>query len=906
MSRFISFWRNLVTRGRVDRDLDDELCAALELLVDEKVRAGMTPEHARRAARLELGNAESIKEQVRDARAGAFLDTLLQDVRYGARLLRRNPLFALTAALSLALGIGATTTIFTVANGLLLRTSEGVADPDRLVDVVRIQRGDTGVDEISYPDYLELRRRTTTLSDVFAYKLQPDSMSLRITDSAERAFATVATTNYFQVLGVRAAAGRLFGPVDSDQAGASPIAVLSHRFWIRRFGGDSSIAGRTVRLNGHPFTIVGVADDAFRGTSVVAPDLWIPAGMVGVVQPESGTPRLTSRESDWLMLGGRLKPGVSRAQASAEVAAIGEALAREFPVQPYLAPPELANLTFDWSAESASPVPAGLRLIVAALLALLLAIVSVVLLIACANVAGVLLARATARRREIAVRTAIGAQRGRIVRQLLTETVLLMVIGGAAGLALARLLTSVVLVLLPAFPVPVNVSMPLDGRVVAFSLALSFIAAVLSGLAPALHASKTDVVSALKDDAQAPFDRLRLRNAFVVAQVAFSTLLVVIAGTFLRGLDGVVSIDRGFDAEGVDIAAIDLSMAGYTQEPGAQFARDLIERVRNLPGVAQATLANRTPAAGTMSFGGVEVPGVVPPNGASFFYWDWTFVDPGYFATLRIPLVAGRDFSPGDRQGAEPVAIVGEGAARRFWPDRDAVGQFLLVHTTHPSAPNAVPPTTLRVVGIARDLTAPGTGRREAALALYVPLRQRYLPQVVVLARSADGRSLVPGLRALVTSMDPNLAILSAQTLESEQNGPAEARLRITAAVTGSVGVVGLLLAALGIYGVTAYAVARRTREIGVRLSLGAKRTTVVGFVLRQGMRLVAIGLAAGLALGAGIGRLLAASPMGIPPPDATLLIGVVVLFAAIGLAACAVPVLRATRIRAMEALRYE
>jgi hypothetical protein len=281
-------------------------------------------------------------------------------------------------------------------------------------------------------------------------------------------------------------------------------------------------------------------------------------------------------------------------------------------------------------------------------------------------------------------------------------------------------------------------------------------------------------------------------------------------------------------------------------------------------------------------------------------------VETGYFATLRIPLVAGRDFSPADRQGAERVAIIGEDAARRFWPGKDAIGQLLLVHSTHPQAPNAVPPTALRVVGVARDLADRGTGRRERALALYVPLRQQYLPQVVVLARSADGRSLVPQLRALVTSMDPNLPTLSAQPLESEQTGPAEARLRITATVAGSVGVVGLLLATIGIYGVTAYAVARRTREIGVRLSLGAKRTTVVGLVLRQGMRLVAIGLAGGLALGAGVGRLLAASPMGIPPPDATLLIGVVVLFAAIGLAACAAPVLRATRIRAMDALRYE
>jgi putative ABC transport system permease protein len=903
MFRFISFWRNLLLRRRVERQLDDELQATVGMLVDERVAAGMSLEQARRAARLELGTAESIKEHVRDIRAGAFLDTLLQDGRYGVRLLRRNPLFALTAILSLAIGIGATTTIFTVANGLLLRSAVGVADPSRLVDIVRLEVGDFGVEAVSYPDYLDVRRRATTVQDVYGYHLELEPVSLRADDSAERAFANVVTMNFFQALGVPAATGRTFGDGDSEQPGASPVTVLSHRFWTRRFAGDPAVVGRTVRLNGHPFTVVGVAREGFRGMSVLAPDLWIPAGMVGVAQAESAAFRLTVRENGWLLVGGRLKPGISRAQASDEMAAIGASLAREFPFDPQFLPRGMPPKRIAWSAEIASPIPVGLRTPVAAFFVLLMAIVSIMLLIACANVAGILLTRATVRRREIAVRAAIGAARARVVRQLLTETMVLFVLGGAAGLAVARLLTTALVALLPSFPVPVNVSVPLDARVMAFSLALALVSAVLAGLAPAFHAARTDVVSALKDDAQAPAHRIGLRNAFVVAQVTLSTLLMVVAGVLANGLDRVTAIDRGFDASGVDVASVDLSMAGYTAASGPPFARDLVERVRALPGVTSATLADRAPGPGSMSFGGVTVPGVTPPAGATSFTLSWTLVDSGYFSTLRIPLLAGRDFGPQDDAAGDRVAILGEAAARRFWPDGSAVGQLIVVTTA--AMDGSRQSTPVRVVGVAKDVG--GGGRRgEVPLALYVPLQQRYVPQVTVLARRDGASSLAGDLHVLITSSDPNLPVLNAQTLESQQNGPVEMQLRISAAVAGSVGLVGLLLAAIGIYGVTAYTVARRTREIGIRLSLGATRWTVVGLVLVQGMRLVAMGSIAGVALGMAAGRLLSASPLRVPPPGALLLTAAALLFAAIGLVACYVPVRRVTRIRAMEALRYE
>jgi predicted permease len=905
LARFRSLVRNLLNRERVARDLDDEMSAALDMLVDEHRRAGMSPAEARRMALIEFGGIEAVKQQVRDIHAGAFLETVLKDVRYAARLLIQNPLFTLTAALSLAIGIGATTTIFTIANGVLLRPAVGVAEPGRLVDVVRAKTsGGPGIDLVSYPMYVAIRKRATRLEDVYGYGLLLAPTSFRVEDpGAERVYTAVVTTNYFHVLGVSAAAGRLLDPGNSEEAGGNPVAVLSHRFWARRFQSDPGVVGRTVHLNGHPLSIIGVAAPGFLGMTVVAPDIWIPAAMVAVSNPEFGARFLTSH-ADWLMLGARLKPGVSRSQASAEIATIGAALAREFPATYDFLPAGVAppDFSFVWSAEPSSPIPSGLRVIVGGFLAFLMSLVSVVLVIACANLAGVLLARGVVRRREIAVRTAIGAGRARVVRQLLTETILLFAIGGTIGLMLARTLTSALVALLPAFPVPAHVSVPLDGRVVAFSLALSFVAAVLSGLAPALHASRTDVVTVLKDDGHGSLDRLRLRNAFVVAQVAFSMLLVITAAILVRDVDRVTSVNRGFDARQVDLAAVDLSMAGYESESGTNFARQLLDRVRAIPGVETATLTDRQPGPSMMMMGGLTVAGVSPPRGQPYFYPNWNVVDSQYFATLRIALVSGRDFTDADRAGAQSVAILGESAAGQLFPGRSAVGQVVRVTTgnLNVSTPSSTP---LVVVGVVRD---PVFGASmPSPLFLYVPIQQKYVSGITILARTT-GPSVAEEIRALVTAMDPNLPVLTAQTLESLQSGPVETQLRVAAVVAGSVGLVGVLLAAIGIYGVTAYTVARRTREIGIRLSLGAGRQAVAGMIVRQGMTLLCIGLAIGLALGAGVGRVLAAQRFGVTMPGVMTFVTAAMLFIVVGLIACYAPLRRAMRIGAMEALRYE
>ena len=907
LARVRSFVRNVLSRDRVERDLDDELQAALDLLIDEELARGKSPADARRSALLTLGGIETVKVQVRDARAGAWFDTVLGDIRYAARLLVRNPIFTLTAAVSLAIGIGATTTIFTVANGLLLRSAIGVTDPGRLVDITRSkERGGPGIDPISYPDYLEVRRRATTLDGVYGYQLELQPASLRVENTgAERVYPGVVTINYFEVLGVPAIVGRTFGSGDSEDAGSSPVVVLSHRFWARRFQSDPGVVGRTLYLNGYPFSVAGVAREGFLGMTVVAPDVWVPASMIAALNPESGGRWLATRGADWMMLGGRLKRGVSRAQASADIAAIGAALAREFPVKYDFLPPGLGptDLSFVWSAEPSSPIPSGLRVIVAGFLTLLMSIVAVVLVIACANLAGVLLARGVVRRREIAVRTAIGAGRGRVVRQLLTETTLLFALGGIAGLLLARALTSLLVTLLPAFPLPVNVSVPLDGRVVAFSLGISFVAALLCGLVPALHASKPEVVSALKDDAPAPTDRLRLRNTFVVAQVAFSVVLVVTAAILVRDVDRVTSVDRGFDSRQVDVASVNLSMAGYTATTGSAFVRQLIERVRAIPGVEAASLSDRQPDPGSMMMGGLTVDGVSPPQGQPYFYPNWNVVDSQYFATLRIPLLAGRDFADADRVGSQPVAIIGESAAKRFFPGKSAVGQVVHVHTGNLNVPGSRS-SALVVVGVARDVQI--TPNLAPRLNLYVPMQQKYVSGLTILARTKGPTSAADDIRAVVTSLNPNLPVLVAQTLDSLGRGPVETQLRVAATVAGSVGLIGLLLAAMGIYGVTAYTVARRTREIGIRLSLGAGRSAVVAMILRQGMTLVGIGLTIGLALSLGVGRMLAAQRFGITAPGAATFVAATMLFVVVGLIACYAPLRRAIRIAAMDALRYE
>jgi len=814
-----------------------------------------------------------------------------QDLRYAVRLLVRSPLFALTAIVSLAIGIGANTTIFTIANALLFRPPAGVVDPGRLVDIGRSQDGQ-GFDNGSYPNYLDIRARSTSFDGVYAYRLGAEPMSLGGPDGAERVFGSMVSQNYFSVLGARAAVGRLFSAIDSEQPGAAPVAVLSHSFWRRRFNGDSALIGQAIRLNGRPFTVVGVAPPEFSGTSVLTCDLWVPITMIGEVSPRRSGSLLTSRASVWLVMGARLKDGVSAAQAQAELTAIGTSLEREFPVE---------NRGKGLRVAPQSPIP-GNGAPVAAFFAVLMGIVSIVLAIACANVAGVLLARATSRRREIAVRLAIGAGRWRLVRQLLIESMLLFLIGGALGLALARIMTSLLVALLPALPLPVDLSLPLDLRAVAFTIGLSLIAALLAGMAPALQASRAEVVGDLKADALGGPERQRLRNAFVVGQVAFSIVLVVAAALFARALNRAGTIDPGFDPAGLELASLDLSLAGYTSETGPAFADQLIQRVRSLPGVEAATLAAMIPLGnGGMGIGALAVPGAQSGQPRSF-ETDWNVVTPGYFAAMRMRLVSGRDFTDADRTGSVPVIIVNQTAARRWWPNEDPIGKTLLQDTGTRAEPGAT--RTLTVIGVAGDAKYRSLGEEPRAF-VFVPISQQFVPRTTIIARSTNGQRLTAQLRALVAQLNPNLPIVMAQTFD-DYSALGLVPQRVAASVSGSLGLVGLLLAALGIYGVTTYMVASRTREIGVRVALGAQPAAVVGMVLRQGMSLALWGAAIGLALAAAASRLLGSLLFGVAPADPLAFGGSALLFVVIGLVACFVPARRAAQVDAMTALRHD
>lgn len=816
-----------------------------------------------------------------------MFDHSLQDARFAIRLLRKSPLFTATAVLSLAIGIGANATIFSAGSAMLLRPMPGLDAPHRLVDVGRASRS-AAFDTVSYPNYKDLRERATSFTDIYAYEMEPTPMSLGVDGGAERIYGTVVTANYFAVLGTRPRVGRLLRPDDDAALGANAVAVLSHHLWERRFASDPAIVGRTLALNGYPFTIVGVATPGFQGTTVLKADIWVPLTMTTQAMPSRQASLFDSRRSTWLFMGARLKDGVTREQANAELATLGAALEREHPD---------TNKGMSFRAAPLSVVP-GVTGMIAGFIALLMGIVTLLLLIACVNLAGMQLARGAARTREIAVRVAIGAGPGRIARQLLTETAVLFVLGGAAGLLLSRWLTALLLTVLPQLPVPLSVDLTTDWRVVVFTVAMSLVAAVLCGMAPALQARRTRLVPSLKGDAlDGKSGRLQLRNVFVVGQITLSLVLVIAAGLFMRTLAQAASAPTGFDADDVDVIALDLSLARYDATSGRAFARDLLARTRALPGVEAASIAVDLPLdGGRMGFGSVRVPGSPAADERGFIRADWNVIEPGLFRTLAQPLVRGRDFNERDTTGAPPVAIVNEAFARAVWPGADPIGQQFESQVGDRR-------TRVAVVGVAADahlmsISAP------AEPYIYVPLGQRYHSRVNLLVKTT-GESAIPRARSLIREMNSNLPVSEALAL-SDITALGLIPQRIAAAIAGTLGVVGLLLAGIGIFGVTAYAVNRRTREIGIRVALGAEHRDVMRLVLRQGAVLATLGILIGLCVAAAGARVIQGLLYGIGSLDPVTFGGACVLFAVVSMLATYIPARRALSVDPMVALRNE
>ena len=813
-----------------------------------------------------------------------MIDSWVQDARFALRLLRKSPVFTLTAALSLAIGIGGNATIFSVANALLFRAMPGLDRADRLVDVGRT-RGQSGFDTVSFPNYTDLRDRATSFTGLYAHHLEPSPMSLGGPDGAERIYGVLVTPNFFSVLGTRPHLGRLLIPQDDGAPGEAAVAVLAYDLWTRRFAGDPAVIGRQITLNGYPFTGVGVAPRGFQGTTVLRGDLWVPISMLSQAMPDRSASLFTSRRAQWLFMGGRLKDGVSLEQANAELSAIAAGLEREHP-------DTNARMSFRTSPIAIMPGMAGL---LAGFLGLLMGLVAVLLLVACVNLAGMLLARGAARSREIAVRLAIGARPARIARQLLTETMLLFVLGGTAGLAMSGGLTALLLRVLPALPVPLSIQISTDWRVVAFTAVVSLLAALLCGLAPMLHARRTDLVPALKTDAIGGTpSRLRLRNVFVVAQVTLSLVLVITALLFMRALNHAAHAPAGFTATNVDVAVLDLSLARHTAASGPLFVRGLLDQVRALPGVLSASAAADLPLdGGRMGFGSLRVPGAQATNPDGGFDADWNIVEPGLFRTLEMRLARGRDFDARDTSTSQPVAIVNEAFARAAWPNADAIGQVVI----------AEPDVKMTVVGIAADAQLMSIGEA-AEPYIYVPLAQHYESDTNIIVKTS-GVSVLPDLRALVRRMNPNLPVSEALSL-ADVTAFGTIPQRVAGAVAGTLGIVGLLLAAIGIYGVTSYAVSRRTREIGIRVALGADRAEVLNLFLKQSLALTATGVVLGAAAAALASRVLAGLLFGINALDPLAFGTASAVFATVAMAAAYIPARRALAVDPMAALRNE
>lgn len=833
---------------------------------------------------------QHLEEQLLRSPRGAMMNSFLQDVKYAVRMLTKSPAFSLVAILTLALGIGANTAIFTVVNEALLRPRPGIGDPARLVDIGRNDNG-RGFDNMSYPNFRDARERTTTLSAMAGVLFEPRPMSLDTADGSERIYINLVSGNYFDVLQAKPHVGRFFSVEEDRTPATHPVVVLSFAYWQQRFSGDAGIVGREIKLNGLGYSVVGVAAREFRGTMPIAVNAWVPMMMAS--QVTTSRVILDCRNCSFMMAVGRLQPGATVGQARAEFDSISANLRREYPREN-----EQRGLTLTASRL----LPGELQQIIGAFLGLLMGIVGLVLVIAAVNVAGMMLVRAAARRREIAVRLAIGAGRWQIVRQMVTEGVLLFLAGGAVGMVLAIWMRNGLVSMLPNLPVPVAFDFGLDWRVFTFALAISLLAGIAASLIPALQSSRPDLLTALKDDAHSSGDRkLRLRNALVLGQVALSLVLLICAGLFLRALDRATTIHPGFEVANLHVLSIDLSLAGLERAAGTEFAHRFVERARTLPVVKNAAWAWSIPLdGGGRGLGAFQTPGTAAPDGTEYWEFDWSVVTPGYFATMKLPLVRGRDFTDADNATGARVAIINEKAARAIWPNQDPIGKKF--RNGDPGDAGSM--TEIEIIGVARDqkYRSLGDGPRNF---VFLPLRQQYIPNLGFMVRTENAATAIPAIRAALREMNPSLPILNALSMQ-EYAAVSMFPQRIASWVSGTLGFAGLLLVGLGIYGVTAFSVEQRTREIGVRMALGAARGDVLRLVLGQGLRLASWGVGLGLLLAAAASQALGSLLYGLNALDPLTFGSVAVMVLGVAALATLIPARRATRVDPLVALRYE
>jgi predicted permease len=884
----------LFGKERRDRELGEELESHLEMHIADNLRAGMTPEEARRDALIKLGGVEQTKENYRERRGLPWLETLLRDVRFGLRLLTKSPGLTFILVITLALGIGVNAAIFSVVNGFLIRPLP-VAHAQQIVVLASRQLdAPLGASMWSYPDLADFRRQAVdTFSDLFVYKPYP--IGLSADGRADQLIVSCVSGNYFSALGLKPALGRLLLPGEGEGPGDPLLVVLGYSYWQSRFGGDRSVIGRQVRVDGSSATIIGVAPEGFHGTySVLNMDGYLPLSMLARDHPELGG-LFTTRQMRTLKAMGRLRPGVSVAQAQSVARVIAERLANQYAdadkgVSVRVVPETLARP--DPDVGTMIPVVAGLFLLLAAL----------VLVLACLNVANILIARATVRQREMAIRSALGAGRLRLVRQVLTEAILLALLAGTAGVILGAWAASSVGSMLPKSNPPIRFDFGLDWRVFAYALGAALFTAFIVALWPALRAARMNLNAVLHEGGRsnsAGAGRHRVRSALVVVQVAGSLTLLIVAGLFARGLDRAQRAYLGFDPTHLLNVIVDPHEIGYDEARTNQFYRALEERVRALPGVEAASLAFNFPM-GIMSDGrNIEVEGHPVPAGQQPPVVLFNRIDPTYFGTMRVPLLRGRAFAASDDETAPPVAIVNQTMAEQFWPGQDPIGKrFRVVNAGGRFA---------EIVGVAGNGMYMIMGEPPQAF-FYFPLAQSYSSMRTIQIRSSvPPESLLLQVQQEIRNLAPDLPIFDAETMEQALGGTNGYFVyRFGATMAAVMGLIGLTLAVVGVYGVVSFSTAQRTGEIGVRMALGAKGRDILRLVLREGLAIILVGVAAGLLSGWALTRAMgrfAAGPSGAAFP---IFAGATLGLTCVALLACWIPAWRAMRVDPMIALRYE
>jgi|HubBroStandDraft_6_1064221.scaffolds.fasta_scaffold01234_4 macrolide transport system ATP-binding/permease protein len=889
LSRIASCWRSIFAKRQSDRDLDDEVRAYAELLAGDKLRDGMTPEEARRSARIEMGGIEHVKEDVREARAGAWLDSLLQDLRYGVRMLRKDPGFTATAVLTLALGIGVNTSVFSLIYSLAIRPFS-VKDPGNIVSVYEEFRGhySRGVygnpNLLSYPEYAEYRDRSQAFNGLAAYA--PASLSLRGSKTAAIS-GLLVSCNYFDVLADGFGPGRPFAPEDCQPSGASALAVISDAFWQSHFGGNPAVLGRKLALNRGVFTIVGVAAKNFKGTEMQPPDVWIPLAMAPLVMPDEFHTYdwLSLTNVSWLNVVGRLKPAISHKRAEAELAVLVHRFDSDYPGRQTL-------VIVNSGAYLNNP---EIRTKGAWVAAAILAIAAFVLIIACVNLMNLLLARASTRFQEMGIRMALGASRLRLVRQLLSESILLAVFGGLAGLLVAVWLPPILIRGLPEMPVSPQVDLHPNFTILAYAFLTSLAAALMCGLEPAMQS--TELRLATGRSAGGPFAHTsryaRLRNLLSSAQVAGCAMLLIAAGLLVRGLHRAESASPGFLTKNIVVVSTDLSNNGYTASRARIFNRELRDRLLALPGVVGVAQSAVLPCV-TGDLEGVTLP---DRNRSETSELIWAnFVSSDYFQTMGISLLRGRVFTEREAQTSGPVpAVISVAMAQRFWPNSDPLGKLF-----------RDPKTTYQVTGIAPDVQNSHLGQTDGPFFYGAELADTALDAKIFVRTSPHTPAIDPLVRELVGQLDPNVMPTTEsfeQVLETILAPP-----RTVALLIAILGLLAMILAVVGVSGVIAYAASQRTHEIGVRMALGAHPQDIMAMFLRQGAKVAAIGLAIGLALGAAASQLLYAASIlfGVSSLDPPTYLTTAIVLASVTMIACYVPARHATRVDPMIALRHE